>query len=361
MTLVNDYSQMMFSMSLEDLVEQYFDFEQRVRNDVLALTLEYFKKEADNFYGDTFIINKRAIHISFPTASSDRHLTVFLTIDDVRAQAQPISQQLEISHIGLIRHVKFIYPRGFSKQIGRLLKLLKELLDEAYLSLESSFRSKYKQYENRIIHNIYERIELEVRLRLQERLLKKFWVSITKINGYGTPEENALVFFNNDTLDEAIRIFKADQSELYSPFELLCSLMFEEVPDEGLEQFNQDVKDVRLEFSKMTKNLQGYMRFWNAEKILLPEKSLRSLYISRQQNYILCVNYVESMAAEFKELLTPITPTLDELFKSNLNKNKLMFGLLKKTKKSSGKNWASVSDFVANLLAKYLAEVTKAA
>ncbi len=341
------------------MISYYNEFEQGLRDDLNKVVVSYFQTNAQNAFDNKFQINGALLHVVLPPKQIGRTFEIVVSIDGSRKKTASHLNHIEIAEFGLLSDLKIYYPRGYAKLIAGLQQVLKSEVFSAYLSLETAFVSRFKAFNSNIINNIYERIQLELKLQLREKLLNHFWVSITKILGYNVPEENVLMFLNADVLQSAIEIFKKNQTDLYSPFELICSLIFEEVPDEGLEQYNQSKKEIKLNFSKMTKYMSGYDRFWNAEQIILPEKLMTSYYLSMQSGYILCINYVESHANDFKEILEPIIPELDSLFRENLNGHKLKFGIMKQLRNYNQGSLAIVSDIFTTFLAKLGNEIMK--
>ncbi|MEP7168947.1 MAG: hypothetical protein ABI855_06205 [Bacteroidota bacterium] len=352
-----DYSQILFIGNLETLVNNYNSFETKVENDLILSCFSFLKLVSSRNKGNEVCINSVNYKISFNLDSSTRTFVISVLETDVSKNISPMQKSNEFLEIGFIKKIEINYSRGISKLITLLLEYLSEQLRFAYLAFETAFLSKFKNHEAQIISSVYNRVVLELLKENKKGLENYFWFTVTNLSTK-VNNDTFSFYFDTNSVKHTINHLKNNQSRLFSPFEIVYSLLLEKVPDDGIEYYKEDKIEVMLEFKKMPKANSEFNKYWNGLKVLFSGHAFGFTYISNHNGHLLALNYTERHSKDIIRVITPIYDELNYIFKENLNKAKFETTLFAKRKINMFMVYKEGRSIIESIIAKYLHEKT---
>lgn len=350
-----------FSKPIDELIESYDEIELEIQN-IIFQNLSTMLASIATLKGEVIFINDIGFSLNQRYDDSNRVLVVSILETDRLVKQKPNVNQtfLEINEIGYIRAVEFITSDKITETIFPLYDSVVNFIKTSYLAIESSLINKISQLEKNLTANIYELIDIQIKLDLKEKLICSYLLSVTKLSRNQDKENKFLFYFTAKYLDDVISKLKANQHQYLSPIEMIFSLAFSEAPDDGIELYKGDVRHIDLEASELNKKTSQYYDFWIAEKTLFTSDIFSGDFLVLNSDYLLAINYPGEFATLFKSILPKILPEIEEQFKENTTRFHKMYSVKKSIKsKKRSKVWEEVKDISTSIIAKLGAEMTK--
>lgn len=298
--------------SLEELMSTYDLLEEELTNHLVNRLLGEMAARGGKPKGSVLIWDDQVFSIVFDITKRDRafHVT-FLPRFSTRAQLY--DDMAELNHFGRIRLIRITWPNSLRRRLRSVVTVLQKDALDYYRALELAFKSRYSEIERMILKNLYDILVLGTLRAGKDHVIGKAWFSVTNVE-----EMTFYYHFSRERLDELVKHFKVNQMPEFSPFELVASLISDEVPDS---LFNAGLGHssgfVSMPFVQLL-TIEDNPTFWSAEASLFQDSDLSAIEICTHNGYSLQLNCPTRYTDDFTSVVPDVSLALQQQFSSNL-------------------------------------------
>ncbi|MCE6989548.1 hypothetical protein [Dyadobacter sp. CY323] len=322
---IPDY-QYLYYYKFDDLVVKYGVFEKQLQANLTLLIKTYFEKNASAKNTTTYFIGGKRIQLLVPKENIPRKYTLALVSLDMIVDSERVRRVEKVSEIGKISEIEILYSKDFPEYyIDSVATLTKQYIREAYLTFEKIFLDKYGAYKSSIIKSVSDTIATALETRHKTSLATSFWLTYTYL--LNTKRDGNFRFdLDAGQLSQLLRKLKDRENTIFSPIEIVLTLLFDYIPDNGLEYFAQNQREVRFDLGKMGDAISSYTAHYFGESAMYGEKNFGFKYIAQHNNHLLAISYAERHSQELLAVIDEIEEEIDFVFKDLVSKIKSKIG-----------------------------------
>lgn len=299
-------------LGIREILRNLHRIEEEIIDDLTLTCLNFFEENKGTVQGDFLLINntRYKIHLEFIKAERKLFVKVYPIANTTYSR---VSRQRSINGFGSIKELEFDFPYSIRKNFNQLIEMITQQVIFAYLSLQKVFKSEFKSFGEHLFNDLYDILNIEIERQNKKHLIGKSYFNVTLRSN-----KKFRYFFDHENIDILIEHFKVNQSQEYSPLEMLSSL----ISQEALDTLNMLIDVQEGDFDHIQSNdfvsQEHDMKFWVSESLLVNNMQLTSYTITKVDKLIFQISCPKELEAELTSVYTIATDSLSIKFNDNL-------------------------------------------
>jgi hypothetical protein len=347
-TLIRRYANLFAGLPFNELLKRYTLIEKDLLDDALADVnsfliesgFELGAKDQTSYQKENEIIS-----VSLDFVHSARTLVITLQSLDKSIPAM-------VNCFGLVRHIEIHFHESLKLDPYVLLERLRGRFVAAYEVLEASFIRSSADFTEAAYRSLYATLETALALQGKAAYFPKCRFAIAD-------GETGFYYLDPTTIRTVVGLFKADQSDFFSPVELSIWLITSPFPFQksvSLESIKQGFQPITLPFSS-NKYIHEAPQVVRATIELFGNEDYTVRALCNVRSFFL----VLALPADHADAVLPVISELEDVLKQQFENGITNCSPIIKTLKAASREISGtvVADFVASVIAKFGAELVK--
>jgi hypothetical protein len=295
-----------------DVIQNLPQIENEIITDAQNLFLAKIVESQTEMAGNIF--NVHGFKLKILTSFEPISRTLFLVLNPItQTNKLPKTHQRQINGFGLVRTVIVKTPEEVVGIADAALEHTKLHLQDEYRCLELFFRANFETLKQELFGNLSLMLNRECERQGKKELIGKIFFTVTVRN-----DLKFRYFFDPFVFNEATTRFIQQQSDKFSPVELMAAILLSEA---------EDTLNSRMEpgvglFSSI--NSADYVsqyqdfRFWSSEAQLVNHKELTAFTIFKSDKLIFQLNCQKDLETFVGHIFTECQDKLGRRFSEGL-------------------------------------------
>jgi len=351
--LIRRYANLLAGMPFNELLKRYSLIEKDLLDDALADVNSFLieggfvlgAKDQSSYQKDNEIIS-----ISLDFVHSAR--TLVITLQNLLRKCADKSVPAMVNCFGLVQHIEIRFHESINLDPYVLLERLRERFVAAYEVLEASFIRSSADFTEAAYRSLYATLETALALQGKATYFPKCRFAIAD-------EEIGFYYLDPTTIRTVVGLFKADQSDFFSPVELSIWLITSPFPFQksvSLESIRQGFQPITLPFSS-NKYIHEAPQVVRATIELFGNEDYTVRALCKVRSFFL----VLALPADHADAVLPVIAELEDVLKQQFENGITNCSPIIKTLRAASREISGtvVADFVASVIAKFGAELVK--
>lgn len=259
---------------------------------------------------------------------------------------------VEIDAFGMVRRVEVHFHQSLAIGSEVLLERLKDRFTAAYETLETIFIRSSADFTEVAYRSLYATLETALGLNGKANYFPKCRFAIAD-------EEIGFYYFDPTTIRTVVGLFKADQSDFFSPVELSIWLITSRFPFQksvGLESIKKGFLPITLPFSS-NRYIHEAPQVVKATIELFGNEDYTVRALCKARSFHLVI----ALPADHADVVLPIIQELEEVLKQQFENGISNCSPIIKTLRAASREISNtaLADFVTSVIAKFGAELVK--
>ena len=351
--LIRHFAGLYASLPFDEIVKRYSLIEKDLLDDALQ-DVNKFLLEGGFVVGakgqPSYQKGNEIIVVSLDFLHSGR--TLVITLQSLLRKHADKFVSASITGFGLVRNIEVRFHESFELDSRILLRRLQERFVAAYEVLETSFIRSSADFTEAAYRSLYSTLETALTLHGKSTHFPKCRFAIAD-------EEIGFYYLDPTTIRTVVGLFKADQSDFFSPVELSIWLITSPFPFQksvSLESFRQGFHPITLPFSS-NRYIHEAPQVVRATIELFGNEDYTVRALCKVRSFFLVI----AMPADHAGAVLPVLLELQDVLRQQFEDGITTCSPIIKTLRAASREISSttVADFVASVIAKFGAEIIK--
>jgi hypothetical protein len=344
------------SFDLEKLIENYWIYEKRIQDRAFLLVVEFLagKKGA---VGDEIVVDDDSFTLKPELSLATRTFTIVITPAIATARSKQISEFLQFQGAGFVSKVVVVLPSRLRGRLNRILALLEDGFVNQYNILENAFLEAYAIEQQKLFHGLDAILSTGFSARGAHAARPMTCLTITSVS-----TRLYSYYLAARQVQSVLTLLKNLKASPFSPLDGMFALLFDQSVDSFIiENVLRHDEFSTLPFSKIFE-LEGSKKTNFVQNFIFGE-DLATLEVCRVGDYSLQICCAPSDTDAVIDVVSYVRKEMVERFRTNLLAYSLRSGKLslafKRMSKFHSGIFQGLKEFLATVIAKYLAEMSK--